>query len=52
MPTVRKANDEILVSTQTDANEFDLLIVEGMVGMGNRDPSHRLSRRWGSVLRL
>ena len=47
---VGHANDQVRIWPSSDPNELDALAMQGMMGMGYRDPFHRWFVKGGSVL--
>ena len=47
---VGHANDQVRIWPSSDPNELDTLAMQGMMGMGYRDPFHRWFVKGGSVL--
>ena len=47
---IRHANDEVRIWPTAHPNELYTLAVQGMMGMGYRDPFHRWFVKGGSVL--
>ena len=50
MIAIRHANDEVGIGPSADANELHALTVQGMMGMGHRDPFQRWLVKGGNVL--
>src|SRR6266849_1049844 len=50
MIAIRHANDEVGIGPSADANELHALTVQGMMGMGHRDPFQRWLIKGGNVL--
>ncbi len=47
---IRHANDEVRIWPTAHPNELDVLSMQGMMGMGDRDPFQRWFVKGGSVL--